>query len=68
MEVEENSLPIVDNNDENNPKKGKLLTLLFPTESQPTEGKEAKRDKNKPPSKVSHKIGYSLNQSTVKVL
>lgn len=52
MEVEEKTLPVIDNSEENNSKKEKILTLLFPPQSQPTEGKENRKDKNKPPTKV----------------
>ncbi|KAK6629663.1 hypothetical protein RUM43_003481 [Polyplax serrata] len=52
MEVEEKTLPIIEGSEESNPKKEKILTLLFPTEPQQTEGKGNRKDKNKPPTKV----------------
>lgn len=52
MEVEETTLPVIESSDENNAKKGKFLTLLFPSEAVPAEGKDVKKDKNKPLTKV----------------
>lgn len=52
METEDKTLPTLEKSDGNTPKKGKILTLLFPTEALPAEAKETKKDKNKPPTKV----------------